>query len=366
MICFYLLWTLCYFALMTWFAGKWPKRQKMPEFSRRLPAVSLLIPLRNELENLETLLAELERISYPELEILLIDDQSEDGTFSVLEEKTAGDSRIKLLKSPDAGKKAAIQFGVEAARADFILCTDADCCFPEFWVESTIVPFLDPKIQLVAGPVISFGNTSFFQRFQQIEWASILLTTQFFFSQRRPLMCSAANFAYRKSAFQEVKGYDQNRQLLSGDDEFLLKKILARFGEESCVYLPHTENLVYTKPQGTFSDLVNQRVRWAGKWKLHRDLGHAFAAVASFSVQLIWLMSVVLIGVGTFGVLVICLVWVVKTLAEKLALGRVLKALDLKLSLVDFIKTSLLHPFYLLTVAVGAIRGKFEWKGRAN
>ena len=366
MICFYLLWTLCYLALMSWFAGKWPKRYEMSEFDRGLPAVTLLIPLRNEIENLESLIAELAKITYVELEIILIDDQSDDGTFLFLEERTKAYPRIRLLKSTGAGKKAAIQCGVEAANTELILCTDADCSFPEFWVGEMVAPFIDPKTQLVAGPIISSGNTSFFERFQQIEWASILLVTQFFFSQKKPLMCSAANFAYRKSAFQEVKGYDQNLQFWSGDDEFLLKKISAKFGEGSCVYLPYAGNLVYTKAQPTFFDLISQRVRWAGKWKQHKDLGHAFAAVASFSIQVIWLMSVVLIGFGSLGLLVFLAVWLGKMLAEKLALGGVLKALGLRLSLIDFLKTTALHPFYLLTVAVGAARGKFVWKGRAN
>jgi cellulose synthase/poly-beta-1,6-N-acetylglucosamine synthase-like glycosyltransferase len=366
MICFYLLWTMSYFVLLNWFAGKWPKQRREVDSEGYLPAITLLIPLRNELENLESLIPELGKIAYPKLEILLVDDQSEDGTFSSLQEMTKGDSRVRVLKSPGAGKKAAIQCGVEAARTELILCSDADCRFPKVWVERMAEAFLDSKVQLVAGPVITSGELGFFQRFQQIEWASILLVTKFFFSQKRPLLCSAANFAYRKSAFLEVGGYGGNLQFWSGDDEFLLKKILAKFGKESCVYLPCTENLIYTKAQPTFSDLISQRIRWASKWKYHGDWGHAFSAIGAFLVQAIWLASAGLFCLGIQGILAFFVVWAGKVVAEKLTLGRVLTTLHLRRSLVDFMKTSFFHPFYILTVTVGTVRGKFVWKGRAN
>jgi len=366
MISFYLLWTLCYFVLLRWLAEKWPRKGQKTGFDQDLPAVALLIPLRNEAENLAMLFQEIQKIDYPAIEILLIDDRSEDGSFSVLIEKAKQDDRIKVLQNPGVGKKSALEFGVENARAELVLCSDSDCRFPEDWVGNMVSPFSDSNIQLVCGPVISAGKKTFFQRFQQIDWASILLITQYFFVSKKPLMCSGANLAYRRSAFFAVKGYDQNRQYLSGDDEFLLKKISAAFGAESCVYLPFFENLVWTQPQLDFAHLVNQRVRWAGKWKAHRDWVHAFSALGSFLIQGIWLASILLLGLGALGILVFLTVWAGKIVTEKSALGSVLKALGLRLSFADFVKSGLLHPFYVLTVAVGALRGKFEWKGRFN
>ena len=366
MICFYFLWMLCYLSLLAWMSGKWPSSSVQTFFLGEKAPVTLLIPLRNEVRNLDALLLELRKISYPRLEILLIDDQSEDGTYSTLVEKTKQDSRVAVLRSPAEGKKAALTFGVEKAGAELILCSDADCSFPEFWVENMVAAFADPEVQLVAGPVMSAGQNTFFQRFQQIEWASILLATQVFFSQKKPLMCSAANLAYRKTAFREVGGYEGNVQHLSGDDEFLLKKVAAQYGAAGCRYLPFWENLVFTQPQGTLSEMLSQRVRWASKWRLHGDFGHVFSAVLPVVAQLIWLGSLGLLWQGGIGFLAFSAVWIGKIISEKLALGKVLNTLGLGLSLSDFVKTSLVHPLYILTVAVGAIRGKFNWKGRAN
>ncbi|SEG42071.1 glycosyltransferase [Algoriphagus boritolerans] len=366
MISFYLLWTGCYVVLLSRLSEKWLKFKPKATISKEFPSVTLLIPFRNELGNLPDLVKEFSKIDYSELRIILVDDHSEDGSFDFLLEKFHSDHRVRILQSPGVGKKEAIEFGLDAADSELILCSDADCSFSKVWVKEMVTPFSDPKVQFVAGPVISIGRTHFFQRFQQIEWSSILLLTQYFFSQKRPLMCSGANLCYRKSAFEAVQGYDQNRQHLSGDDEFLLKKISAHFGGQSCVYLPFLENLVYTKPQESFSSLLNQRIRWAGKWKVHRDLVHALSAFFSFLIQVIWVGTVFLLSLGSFGVLTFFTVWAVKVLSERRTMGKVLRGFELDFSLIDFLKTGIIHPIYVIFVGLGAVRGKFTWKGRSN
>lgn len=366
MISFYLLWTASYFVLLSLMAKKWPQLKPKDQIKVELPPVTLLIPFRNELENIENLAQELRKINYPHLKIILIDDQSEDGSFSILQERFQSDFRIKILQSPAVGKKKAIEFGVKAAESELILCSDADCTFPQNWVNQMIAPFANPKIQLVAGPVLSYGKSSFFERFQQIEWSSILLVTQYFFNKNQPTLCSAANLAYRKSAFEAVGGYENNWQYPSGDDEFLLKKISRHFGGQSCIYLPFADNLVLTKPQPSLAALISQRVRWAGKWRIHRDFSHAFSAVLSFVAQLVWLGSLALLGFGIWGVMTFLTVWFGKVLAERFALGKVLTDLGSEFHVVDFLKTGIIHPLYVIFVAFGAIRGKFTWKGRSN
>lgn len=366
MISFYLLWTGCYFVLLFFLQTKWPKTNPIVNSEDEFPSVTVIIPFRNELENLENLSEELRKLDYPKLKILLIDDQSEDGSFSFLQKRFQASDSVIILQSPGVGKKKALEFGVHSSASNLILCTDVDCTFPNDWLTQMVRPFADPKIQFVAGPVMSDGNTTFFQRFQQLEWSSILLVTQYFFSQKQPLMCSGANIAYRKSAFEVVKGYDQNSHHLSGDDEFLLKKISQHFGKGSCHYLPFAQNLVFTKAHNSFSELLNQRVRWAGKWKVHQDFSNAFSAVFSFFIQLIWLGSLILLNFEDWGIVTFYIVWMGKVLVEKFALGNVSKTLGMRFSFFDYMFTTILHPFYVIFVGLGSIRGKFTWKGRTN
>ncbi|TDQ15022.1 cellulose synthase/poly-beta-1,6-N-acetylglucosamine synthase-like glycosyltransferase [Algoriphagus boseongensis] len=367
MISFYLLWCIGYFILLALLSQKWPKDHLTFPFRPLSKKVSLIIPFRNEQENALPLLKELKKMEQENLEILLVDDQSEDDSFQIFLENSKGFSSLRLLRSPGIGKKAALDFGIKNAQGDLILTSDADCFFPDNWVENMVSAFDDIHVQLVAGPVISDKKEfSFSLSFQQIEWASILLLTNFSFQNQAPLMCSGANLAFRKIAFLEVEGYQGNEHLLSGDDEFLLKKIFSRFGPDSCKYLPSSAVLVNTSAQDTWAGLINQRVRWAGKWKVHHSFSHGFASLLAFGIQIIWLSSFYFLFHNPKFWLMMLVLWGAKVQAEKMALGKVLDSLEVPRSNFDFILTSIIHPFYVIRVGIGAILGKFSWKGRSN
>jgi len=344
----------------------WTSIKNEPVNQAFIPAVTLIIPFRDEAKNIPSLSLNLKKLKYPGLEILLIDDHSDDDSFQLLDKSFEENQNFKVIRSDRKGKKSALEYGVKIASGQIILCTDADCGFPEDWVEHMILPFQNPKVQLVAGAVMVEGNGKFIEAFQSLDWASILLMTKYTFAQKEPLMCSGANLAYRKEAFQKVNGYEGNRDFASGDDEFLLKKIHKMYGKEACFYLSSPDILVITKPEPNWQALINQRVRWASKWKAHFSLSHAMSAAGVFLMQLIWIGSIFLIFLGGRGVLAFGLVWLIKVFAEKLSLGKVLKNLDKQQSNLSIFQTSFVHPFYVLRVGIGALNGKFTWKGRGN
>ena len=344
----------------------WSERQNFVVENPLLRSVTLIVPFRNEAANIPDLVSNLLKISYKNLEILLVDDHSTDGSADLLRKDLKDKHEVKILRSLNNGKKSALEYGVNAASGQIILCTDADCSFPELWIEKMITPFQNPAVQLVAGAVMVQGTDKFLDVFQSIDWASILLTTNYSFAIKRPLMCSGANLAYRREAFLQVNGYDGNREIKSGDDEFLLKKIHITYGEESCFYFSSSEVLVTTKPEVSWHALINQRVRWASKWRAHFSVLHALSAILAFGSQLVWLGSLFLIPFGKKGMLVFGLVWLMKVSAEKLSLGKVLESIGRKPTILSILKTSFVHPIYVLQTGIGAVRGKFMWKGREN
>lgn len=331
-----------------------------------IPTVTLLIPFRNEAKNIERLSANIKRLNYSNLEVILIDDHSEDDSYELLKKSLKKNENVKILRSEKTGKKRALEFGVNAAKSQIILCSDADCEFSEFWVEKMVLPFQEPKVQLVAGPVLTEERAGFLEAFQILDWASILLLTNYSFIHQNPLMCSAANLAYRKEAFEQVNGYDGNLEFASGDDEFLLKKIHAEYSKGACLYLTSVESLVKTKPELTWDSLINQRVRWASKWKAHFSISHALSAAGAFLTHLIWIGSIYLVFLGAKGIIAFGLVWLIKIAAEKLSLGKVLETLGAQPSNITLLQISLVHPFYVLRVGIAALSGKFTWKGREN
>lgn len=367
MIGFYLFWCLGYLVLHSWLAKKWPKSHQSLVSKEFYQSVTLVIPFRNERPNLLTLAAELKKLASSNLEILLIDDHSEDGSREFLADLMQDIQGVQVLKSPETGKKAALDFGISQAKGEIILTTDADCKFPDHWVEKMTDSFRQSEVMLVSGPVVSEDRgTGFFEKFQQTEWFSILLLTQVSFLRKQPLMCSGANLAFRKKAFEEVEGYSGNEKWLSGDDEFLLKKVVGRFGPESFIYLPLREVLVVTNPQSKWGDLVRQRIRWSGKWKAHRSFSHACAAVFTFFVQLVWLGSIYLFVQNRSTLAFLGGIWVIKILSEKVSLGNVGASLGFKPSLGYFILTSLIHPFFVVWVGLGTLFIKVRWKGRTQ
>jgi chlorobactene glucosyltransferase len=96
------------------------------------PLVSVIVPARNEEENLPVLLASLTSLEYPNYEILVVDDQSEDRTAELVEQAPPGNARALRLVRGDTppegwfGKPWACFQGAREARGTLLLFTDAD------------------------------------------------------------------------------------------------------------------------------------------------------------------------------------------------------------------------------------------------
>ena len=79
--------------------SNWLFIQKMPLSEEEFGLVSVLIPARNEEDNISKLLSDLQAQSYQNIEILIFNDQSEDDTRAVVNKFAAQDSRIRLIES---------------------------------------------------------------------------------------------------------------------------------------------------------------------------------------------------------------------------------------------------------------------------
>lgn len=366
MLTFYLLFGIVYGLLLVLMDKTWS--QKPIEFPKNGESelVTILVPYRNEEPNIPVLFDQIIGLYHRPLQVVWINDHSDDGGKKVLEALIHSHEEehldFVLADSEGEGKKAALKTGIDNAFGTIIMTTDADCYLPKDWVEVMLKPFADDRTKMVGGPVLTKGSNGFFQNFQQIEWASILLVTQAGFYLKSPIMCSAANMAYRKSAFLEVDGYQGNENYLSGDDEFLLKKMTKKYGPESVVY--QKENLVYTQPQTTWKNLFYQRIRWASKWKAHQSFAHSFAAVLPIAVQVIFLGSFFLLFAGTPGLAVFAVIWYLKIYFETHTLGNVLRSYSVRPNFIWFLSTGIFHPMYVLICGIGALFVKFEWKGR--
>src|SRR5712671_6088077 len=98
------------------------------------PRVSILFAARDEEEKLPAALVTLMEIDYPDLEVIAVDDRSQDSTGRILDEFAAAHPRLRVvhitqLPSGWLGKPHALQKAYEASTGDWLLFTDADVCF---------------------------------------------------------------------------------------------------------------------------------------------------------------------------------------------------------------------------------------------
>ncbi|TRZ39728.1 glycosyltransferase [Niallia circulans] len=120
------------------------------------PLVSVLVPLRNEAQNVAGLINSLKSLSYPNVEFLLLDDGSSDQTLCLLQENTSGDSRFKILRGRElpagwAGKVHACHQLQEKAKGEYFLFIDADVRLKSGVIGKALTLLKKENVKLITG-----------------------------------------------------------------------------------------------------------------------------------------------------------------------------------------------------------------------
>ena len=190
-----------------------------------LPPVSVVIACRNEQQNLKSNLQYIVNQQYPEFEIVIVDDNSTDGTSEYISELVANISscNIKLVKNDGRGKKSALSCGIRAAAYEHLIFTDADCRpASENWISGMMTCFDEPN-PLVLGYGELSGKT-FAARFASYDAALIAMQYMGFSSLGRAYMGVGRNIAYSRKLWDTLGGFDSHSDLASGDDDLLVRE----------------------------------------------------------------------------------------------------------------------------------------------
>jgi cellulose synthase/poly-beta-1,6-N-acetylglucosamine synthase-like glycosyltransferase len=216
---------------------------------------------------------------------------------------------------------------------------------------------------MLIGTVALCNEYNFFAQLQSIEFSSVIGTSIATCSLGKPTMCNGANLSFRKKIFDEVNGYAGNEHIVSGDDEFLMRKILAKYPKSISVLNPK-ENVVITQPQTSLKGFIQQRLRWASKWKINSSLTAKLFAVFIFTVQFSWLLflTTMVFDFHSIGLSILFL----KIIIDLLFLSTVCRSLKMKFHLIAFIALQFLYPVYVLYIGIFSQLRKYQWKGRTN
>ncbi|MCG9791633.1 glycosyltransferase [Flavobacterium algicola] len=318
---------------------------------------SIIVPFRNEEHNLPTLLNSIALLNYPVnlFEVILVDDDSID-TFLVPNHKF----KIKLIvnkrisKSP---KKDAIVTAMQTVTSDWVITTDADCIVSINWLATLDQYIQNNEVKMVAGAVDYQCNNSFLHHFQQLDLASLQGATIGSFGVRNGFMCNGANFAYSKTFFFELNGFEGNNSIASGDDVFLLQKAIA-YASDQVHYLKSQETIITTKPLNDWQSLFYQRVRWAAKTSSYHSTFGKLLGIFVFTGNLSIILAFYFLGFW-----IALLLFTVKVCIDTMLIVRTNKFLRSRNQFL--ITSSILYPFWSVTVAVYSIFGSYKWKGRS-
>lgn len=368
----YTLMLMIYLVLLGLARRSWYRIPVNPETgdSNSLPGVTVVIPVRNEEKNIEALVRSLDALQYPKekLEIILVNDASEDRTVELLQVNTAGKSNFKwfTLEEPvnfqGSYKKRALTAAIETAEFSIIVTTDADCQFHPEWLSSFIGAMQTNKLVMACGPV-AYHQQGFLSPTLDIELASLVAVGAVSLHRGFPNMCNGANLAFSKAAFKQVEGYRGYEQVVSGDDEFLLYKIFSQY-PHGVGFIKHSHSIVRTNPPESWKEFVNQRIRWSGKWKAHKSKTTRALALYVFLFHLAFMASLVMTVSGWYSWQIFTAQLVVKTLMEYLFVHPVLDFLGKRIGLPWFFFMQLLYSFYTIFVGVAVQFAAFNWKNR--
>ncbi|MFK7933027.1 MAG: glycosyltransferase [Saprospiraceae bacterium] len=346
---------------------------QVPQNFTTTTSVSIIIPARNEADNILLCLHSILKQSYPQdlLQIIVIDDHSTDATPQLV--TRLNDSRILLLKlvnfpSPTQNqsfKKQAINLGIQHATGELIITTDADCITPPDWL-NLIVSFYEEKNPVfIAAPVNFYAEENALEKFQSLDFMGMMAITGAGIHQGWMHMCNGANLAYPKTAFYAVDGFVGIDHLASGDDMLLMQKIARQFPNR-IGFIKNKAATVLTKAKPTLRSFLQQRIRWASKstaypeWKVTLVLALVFFfccnillalfLALSWKVELFWLVIVQLL---------------VKAITDFVFLKKMATFFDRRDLMHSFASAFFLHTAYIIGVGIlGNIIKKYKWKGR--
>jgi biofilm PGA synthesis N-glycosyltransferase PgaC len=267
-----------------------------------LDQISVVIPFRNEAENLTKLIDSINRQSRFPKHIYFVNDHSEDDGISLIYDVKCDFSILEMPKN-SFGKKEAIRFAVSYLKTDYVLTLDSDIEFNDVYFESLEKLYNNDLLIL---PVIMKGK-NFVQKLFELDFALSNAMNTSVSGLFRPFLASGANLLFKRSSFLKYDSFENHRTIASGDDIFLLSDF--RKNNCSIELVSEMSFSVSTATPLSVKDFINQRLRWIGKGnKVGDQLSNGLAVIAAmihigFSILLVleithhkWIELILVVG----------------------------------------------------------------------
>lgn len=336
----------------------------IPEKSEFKHYVSVIVPYRNEENTISELLADLKDITYPKdlFEVILVNDhstdQSEKGVIEFIADK---ENFYNYSLKEGAGKKAALSIGIEHAKGELILMTDADCSVNKEWISLHVSTYNYFKADLILGAVKLDKKGTFINTLQQFENYALQATTIGTIGLKHPIMSNGANLMVHKDIFKQLNDPFKNK-FSSGDDIFLLQKL--KKIKSRIAFNNHEGAIVTTKAENKWTDFFMQRLRWLSKAKGYSDFWIKFYGliIGISNISTIALLILCFIDANLFAYFAFSLF--VKALTDILLIFPVLRMFSKKMNFLSVLFSEIAYAFTSILIVLLSLVKKTYWKDR--
>ncbi|WP_316801133.1 glycosyltransferase [Pedobacter frigidisoli] len=238
------------------------QRKKAKKYAHKLienPSVkvSVIIPAYNEEVTAVQTINSLLKTTYPDYELIFIDDGSKDKTFEMVQSRFGNHPQVKVYRKENGGKASALNYGIAKAASDFVICIDADTQLKTDAVNELMRYFYSDKVAAVAGTVKVGNANNIITKWQSIEYTTAQNMDRRAFDLLNTItVVPGAIGAFRKSVILEVGGFTIDT--LAEDCDLTMRILKAGYRVKNC-----DTAIAYTEAPETVNMLLKQRFRWS-------------------------------------------------------------------------------------------------------
>ncbi|MBT8232490.1 MAG: glycosyltransferase [Saprospiraceae bacterium] len=354
---------LILFNLQHWTSSKQALIQTNIEKS---PFFSILIPVRNEAENITKCLDSIlvnKDVDFINFEIIVINDNSTDQTPSILKSFISKGIKVLSLNKGVAKshKKAALNLGLSKANGNYIIQLDGDVIVPQNYL-STIEQYVKKfSPDFLAAPIKISNSQTLLGNFQILDCAGMMMVTQAGIKSKQWYMANGANMVYKKSDY----AYDESGKA-SGDDINNIQSVASN-PESRIAFLKDINATVQTNAEKKWSALYHQRIRWGTKNRGMKNPKMIIMMLIPFINALLILAHPILaiLFFGKVAWVLLAIHLFIKSTVDYIYLKEATAFFKNEASMRFFINSAVLHVVYISLIGLGSLFfKKYKWKGR--
>lgn len=259
--------------------------------------VSVIICAKNEAENIKNFLPLILSQDYPNYEVVLINDSSNDNTLDVFEDFKSKYDNIKIVdvKNTEAfwgNKKYALTLGIKAAKHNHLLFTDADCKpLSNQWIKQMSTHFSKSDTIVLGYGAYSKIKNSLLNKL--IRFETLMTATQYFSFAKvgMPYMGVGRNLAYHKDLFFKANGFIKHIKIRSGDDDLFINEVA---NAKNTTISVTKESFTTSIPKTTFKSWFMQKRRHVSTANHYKFKHKVLLALFYISQVLFWFLAITL------------------------------------------------------------------------